>query len=678
MSIAQSPSLAQLAVATTPTCAASLLDAVKVGTVAAVAAFLDAKGPDFDVDAERTSMGLTALHLACKRNLADVVALLLRRGAAPGATSLKKDGRRTAVIIATRHRSHAALRALLANAATAATLDARILLWIKAKKLYVRAHTALNLAALAGNEEAVTLLIDAGADVNVVDQSGDTPLYNALKRKHFDVARTILKLCKRTVDPFLLRKSGRGRVGARSAWEVLLYEVEDHDLARELALRMLNTRRTVKRVTFSQNLRKITYHGLEELLSARNGRPLRVLLDRYDETGAAVYGEVLNHCAVRRAYHALWRHAGRQRLVFLLVRDVTVALVATGAAMAVPTIARGIEEADGKSTGQFIRIAATVALFTAWLLAARLLLLNRAFGPLIAAFLAMTRRIYTVVTLVLLLAIPFGVASFTLFGDGADGAAVGAESVREIYYSFLAVMEGDALESFDDQCRQGNIMGCIATTCQLLLSSLIALNLIIAFFTSAYDDVMETAVAAHRHSVVKFAYEGWIHLVKIRSLKRRRVAPLVAKVEQGAKAALKQAANDNDDADVMADDAAEGAPEEKEGAALESGADAEGKDGAAPKDVTATDAVAEAEDDVAIDEALPELLAEWQERGDEANAEQVRDGSSSVLLGTGLDEEKLEDLLRSLRDRVEAQGAELRHLRALLEPTDGDAEGDAD
>lgn len=52
--------------------------------------------------------------------------------------------------------------------------------------------TALARAAWKGNLELVQLLLDRGANVNALDQSGDTPLIDALLRDHYDVAFLLL------------------------------------------------------------------------------------------------------------------------------------------------------------------------------------------------------------------------------------------------------------------------------------------------------------------------------------------------------------------------------------------------------------------------------------------------------------------------------------------------------
>lgn len=52
--------------------------------------------------------------------------------------------------------------------------------------------SALHLAALQGKYEAARLLLDRGADVNLRDRTGETPLSNALIREHYKLATLLL------------------------------------------------------------------------------------------------------------------------------------------------------------------------------------------------------------------------------------------------------------------------------------------------------------------------------------------------------------------------------------------------------------------------------------------------------------------------------------------------------
>lgn len=55
-----------------------------------------------------------------------------------------------------------------------------------------KGNTALHIASLAGQEEVVRLLVQAGASVNVQSQNGFTPLYMAAQENHDNVVRFLL------------------------------------------------------------------------------------------------------------------------------------------------------------------------------------------------------------------------------------------------------------------------------------------------------------------------------------------------------------------------------------------------------------------------------------------------------------------------------------------------------
>ncbi|CAH0369602.1 unnamed protein product [Pelagomonas calceolata] len=87
-------------------------------------------------------------------------------------------------------------------------------------------ETALFIASQNGHTEVVRLLLEAGADANIVDHQGGTPLYIAAQEKHGDVVRLLLA----EVDPrdSILKPSGSGPLhvaafqGGTAALETLL------------------------------------------------------------------------------------------------------------------------------------------------------------------------------------------------------------------------------------------------------------------------------------------------------------------------------------------------------------------------------------------------------------------------------------------------------------------------
>jgi hypothetical protein len=50
----------------------------------------------------------------------------------------------------------------------------------------------LEIAVTWGNQSAVTLLLDAGADIDAKNEEGNTALHHALQMGHFDVARLLI------------------------------------------------------------------------------------------------------------------------------------------------------------------------------------------------------------------------------------------------------------------------------------------------------------------------------------------------------------------------------------------------------------------------------------------------------------------------------------------------------
>ena len=53
--------------------------------------------------------------------------------------------------------------------------------------------TCLHVAAFRGDEEAVTLLLDAGLDIDATGDMGCTPLHYAFMGKHFAVAALLIE-----------------------------------------------------------------------------------------------------------------------------------------------------------------------------------------------------------------------------------------------------------------------------------------------------------------------------------------------------------------------------------------------------------------------------------------------------------------------------------------------------
>jgi ankyrin repeat protein len=123
--------------------------------------------------------GMTALHWAAANGDGELAALLLESGAKADAPT--RIGSYTPLHVAAKEGHVAVLRALVgahANVGAATTTGA----------------TALHFAASSGNVEAITILLDHGADVNVREPEWEqTPLMFAAALGRTDAVRTLIK-----------------------------------------------------------------------------------------------------------------------------------------------------------------------------------------------------------------------------------------------------------------------------------------------------------------------------------------------------------------------------------------------------------------------------------------------------------------------------------------------------
>jgi ankyrin repeat protein len=151
--------------------AGPLMAASTAGTVGAVRALLDGGA---DLHARETTNGQTALMFAAWENRADVIRLLIERGAPPGLTSFvtllnepryDDDGN----LVPRRKGQQSGGNSVLGG------------------------MTALLFAARDGNLEAVRALVESGADVNQVSGGdGSTPIVIAVANGHYTVGKYLL------------------------------------------------------------------------------------------------------------------------------------------------------------------------------------------------------------------------------------------------------------------------------------------------------------------------------------------------------------------------------------------------------------------------------------------------------------------------------------------------------
>jgi ankyrin repeat protein len=144
----------------------ALMAAVSNGEVAVVNALLDAGAKMDAADAN----GGVALTYAAAAGSADAIEALHKRGAKPTANDL---------VLATSSCATPAVRALLAAGVGA---DAA-----------AGGRTALLAAAGENCAEAVTLLLDRGANINATDGDGWTPLIKATAGGFIEVVRVLLQ-----------------------------------------------------------------------------------------------------------------------------------------------------------------------------------------------------------------------------------------------------------------------------------------------------------------------------------------------------------------------------------------------------------------------------------------------------------------------------------------------------
>jgi len=60
-----------------------------------------------------------------------------------------------------------------------------------ARRVLLRESAPLHAAASSGDEDAIAALLEAGADLDATDDSGDTPLAEAVKSRHAKAARLL-------------------------------------------------------------------------------------------------------------------------------------------------------------------------------------------------------------------------------------------------------------------------------------------------------------------------------------------------------------------------------------------------------------------------------------------------------------------------------------------------------
>ncbi len=138
--------------------------------------------------------GLTALHFAAGNGHKAIVDLLVAKGAKPGAQT---GGGVTALHLAARKGYESVAKALLAagapvNAKTTASEVRDYPVTALPYRLTTVGQTPLHLAAAAGYAGLVESLLAKGAEVNLVDEAGRTPLSYAVDKHYLPVVQLLV------------------------------------------------------------------------------------------------------------------------------------------------------------------------------------------------------------------------------------------------------------------------------------------------------------------------------------------------------------------------------------------------------------------------------------------------------------------------------------------------------
>lgn len=157
-----------------------LIKATQGGHLDAARVLLEAKA-DPDI---RGFAGKTALYWAVERGYGDVVALLLEHKADP---NIKTDAGLTPLLEASKNGRVGIVKSLIASGAAVDAREGDDVLPGMLDTSGAAAMTALMFAAVGGHEDVVRALLDAGADVTIRNNNGQTALEEAQKSGHTDI-----------------------------------------------------------------------------------------------------------------------------------------------------------------------------------------------------------------------------------------------------------------------------------------------------------------------------------------------------------------------------------------------------------------------------------------------------------------------------------------------------------
>jgi ankyrin repeat protein len=220
-----------------------------------------------------SSEGETALMTAARTGNVDAVKVLLAHGADVNATENWHG--ETALMWAVAQRHAAVAKELIAKGAdvgarsTVNKWERQSSAEPREKWLPLGGLTSLEFAARQGCADCVPVLVDAGADVNAVDQDGISPLLSAIINGHYDAASV------------LLEKGANPNIADRTGRSPLYSAVDDHTMP---ASNRPSPKEIDNEVSSLDLVKSLLAKGADVNAQLKQQQPYRTKLDRGDDT----------------------------------------------------------------------------------------------------------------------------------------------------------------------------------------------------------------------------------------------------------------------------------------------------------------------------------------------------------------------------------------------------------
>ncbi|KAL7304484.1 hypothetical protein TKK_0003276 [Trichogramma kaykai] len=180
---------------------------------------LDELNRDVEIDARDGLEGNTPLHLAARHGHARLVALLLKRGADP---NVPNDFESTTLhFVCSRADNDELVDALFGRHDELPTTT-KTYAFLEVDAQDASGNSPLHLALKRGNERLTELLLKRGANANLANANGTTPLHVIAKRRYDadQLAATFLASCDEAEEPVLVdTRDKRGRTALHLALE---------------------------------------------------------------------------------------------------------------------------------------------------------------------------------------------------------------------------------------------------------------------------------------------------------------------------------------------------------------------------------------------------------------------------------------------------------------------------